>query len=234
MKVVLSVETCSVNININFRSLKTEINKTHDEIICLKTQVGADYMNPSWSSTNSRDSRREDVTRRSLVLFVGTSNTRSIDPEMFMSKVDLQVTHKYTIEEALSYLPNIDKRPDDIVYHILTNDLKSKGSSNCIEGLSDLIVETEKTFPETKIVLSTATHRNDSDITNLKASSINSMIKENHHDKPSLMICVKDNMTQNSKIHCNLIKDDDLHLSDDGVRVLASNIRKCVEKVLNI
>ena len=76
--------------------MQTEINKVHYEIIGLKTQVGADYMNPSWSSICSRDSRREDVTRRSperpkkpLMLLVGTSNTRSIDPEKFMSKVDL-------------------------------------------------------------------------------------------------------------------------------------------------
>ena len=85
-----------------------------------------------------------------------------------------------------------------------------------MEGLSDLIVKTKKTFPETKIMLSTATHRNDSDIINLKVSSINAMIKENYHDKPSLMICDNDNMTQNSKIHSNLIKDDSYHLSDDG------------------
>lgn len=41
-------------------------------------------------------------------------------------------------------------------------------------------------------------------------------------------------MTQNNKIHHNLIKDDGYYLSDDGVRVLASNMRKCVENVLGI
>ena len=81
------------------------------------------------------------------------------------------------------------------MYHILTNDLKNKSSSQCMDELSDLIDETEKKFPSAKIVLSTATHRNDSGINNIKVSSINARIQETYHDRQSLTICNNDNMT---------------------------------------
>ena len=130
-----------------------------------------------------------------------------------MSEVELEVAQKYAIEDAFSSILKIDKTPDVIIYHILTSDLKNKSPSQCMDKLSNLIDKTEKKFPNTKIVLSSATHRNDSDINNIKVSSINAIIQETYHDRQSLTICNKDNMTQNNKIHHNLIKDDGYHLS---------------------
>ena len=81
-----------------------------------------------------------------------------------------------------------------------------------MEGLSDLIVETEKKIQKPRLCCQQPLTVMTVTSTNLKVISINAMIKENYQDKPSLMICDNDNMTQNSKIHSYLIKNDGYHL----------------------
>ena len=141
---------------------------------------------------------------------------------------------KYTITEAKDYISKLEMSPDAVIYHILTNDIKQKGASNCLEEMTDLIVETEKKLPNAKIVISTATHRLDNEKLNLRISSLNAQIMEFCDGKENLSVVDNDNLVFNGKPQRKFLKDDGYHLSYEGTKMLASNMRRGLESVFEL
>ena len=118
---------------------------------------------------------------------------------------------------------------------MLTNELKSNSSIECVHKLQNLVKLTEEKLPSTKILISQATNRTDDQNLNLKVNTVNSLINELAKEENSkFSVCDNSSISQNGKIKENFVRDDGYHLSVDGVRVLASNLRKSLERVLNI
>jgi len=91
----------------------------------------------------------------------------------------------------------------------------------------------KKLKPLAKILVSLATNRTDENKYNLKVNTVNSIIKEMAEESQEFTICDHSNMSQSNQIKKNFISKDGVHLTEDGTKMLASNLRKSVEKMLN-
>lgn len=69
---------------------------------------------------------------------------------------------------------------------------------------------------------------------NLRVNTINSAIKELAEDSNEFAVCDHSSLSQSLEIKKNFIEDDGRHLSVDGVKMLASNMRKAIDNMLNI
>ena len=138
------------------------------------------------------------------------------------------------IAEAEKVIQGATNKPDAVAFHVLTNELKSNSSIECVSKLQNLIKLTEEKMPSTKILICQATSRSDDQNLNLKVNTINSLINEfGNEDSSKFSICDNTSIGLNGQVKDKFIRDDGYHLSVDGVKVLASNIRKSPERVLS-
>ena len=72
------------------------------------------------------------------------------------------------------------------------------------------------------------------DLFNLKVNCINAMIQEHYHNVENVHIANSNILSRNSIISQRFIKSDGRHLSEEGVKVLASNLRLVVEGILEL
>ncbi|CAG2209254.1 unnamed protein product [Mytilus edulis] len=142
----------------------------------------------------------------------------------------------YHIDQAEKVIDELEEsyNPDVIAYHILSNELTKKSSSECVLQLEKLIQKTKEKRPDSKIVVSLATNRSDERKYNLKVNTVNSLVKEMHEESSDFVICDNHNLSVSGEINKKFINNDGYHLSDVGVKVLAANIRKCVDQILGI
>ena len=94
-------------------------------------------------------------------------------------------------------------KPDAVAFHVLTIELKSNSSMECVHKLQNLIKLTEEKMPSAKIIISQATNHSDNENLNRKVNTVNSLINELRHEENSVFsIC------DNSSLGLNgLVKD---------------------------
>lgn len=107
----------------------------------------------------------------------------------------------------------------------------AKSTHTCFEEFTQLISTTQEKFPNCKLIFSCATNRRDSDLFNLKVNCINAMIQEHYHNVENVHIANSNILSRNGIISQRFIKSDGRHLSEEGVKVLASNLRLVVEGI---
>lgn len=162
---------------------------------------------------------------------MGTTNIKNIEPLRLSSHFNTENHISYTVEEAKKVINESVSKPDAIAFHILTNELKANSSTECFTRLQELIQVTKVMNPTSKIVISLATNRSDEQKLNLKVNTVNSLINEFSLEEDCNFYC---NLGNNGLVRAKFVADDGYHLSDDGVKVLASNLRKSLEQVFNI
>lgn len=96
--------------------------------------------------------------------------------------------------------------------------------------LGELIKVTKVKNPTSKISL--ATNRSDEQKLNLKVNTVNFLFNEPSLEK-DCNFSDNGNLGNNGLVRAKFMADDG-YLSDDGVKVLASNLVKSLEHVLNI
>lgn len=79
-----------------------------------------------------------------------------------------------------------------------------------------------------------ATNRTDEKKLNLRVNTIKSAIKELAEESKEFDVCDHNNLTQSFEIKKHFIENDGRHLTVEGVKMLASNMRRSIDNVLNI
>lgn len=215
--------------------LSQNLSLSKEEILIMKNQLRMteDQNNEhgSWSQVE-----RKEKKEKPKVLLVGTSNTEQIKTERLSAQFDTMKKIAYHIDQAEKVIDELEEsyNPDVIAYHILSNELTKKSSSECVLQLEKLIQKTKEKRPDSKIVVSLATNRSDERKYNLKVNTVNSLVKEMHEESSDFVICDNHNLSVSGEINKKFINNDGYHLSDVGVKVLAANIRKCVDQILGI
>ena len=212
------------------------LNVANDEILSLKVHIAGISKDENgqsisdWSSVPAKEKKQKPS-----IMLIGTSNIKDIDPERLSSNFNTEKHIAYTFAEAEKVIKGVTNKPDAVAFHVLTNELKSNSSIECVSKLQNLIKLTEEKMPSTKILISQATNRSDDQNLNLKVNTINSLINElGNEDSSKFSICDNTSIGLNGQVKDKFIRDDGYHLSVDGVKVLASNIRKSLERVLSI
>ena len=169
------------------------------------------------------------------VLLVGTSNIAKINESKITSAANVSKVIKYTIDETKECISMYEDSPDVVVLHPLTNDIKNKPPSECVDDMKNLTDDMETKWPESKIILSLATPRKDSDLYQVNTQVVNALLKRQFIDNQRVTISDNDNMLIYGQPNEQFLdKSDGYHLSDQGVSKLAANIKQSIHKVLSI
>ena len=154
-----------------------------------------------------------------------------------MSQIEMKKETKYTISSAKHYI-SADLKPEDatdiFIFHVLSNDIMTKATDVCFQELKDLVQVTVEKLPSCKIIISLATNRCDSEISNLKVNCINALIREQYYNKTTIHIADNDVLAVHGQVIPRFIGQDGRHLSNEGIKVIAANLRSAVENVLKI
>ena len=222
----------------DFDQQNKELTSAKEELAFLKAQLSMleERGNSGQNDWSLVDKSRDRTPKVPEVLLVGTSNISKIDPKKLSTKFNIVKKTAFTIEEACKTINELEPNynPDVIALHVLSNDLKIYSSNDCVSELQSLIQKTKNRKPKAKILVSLATNRSDEKKHNLKVNTINSMVKELHEESDDFVICDNCNLSNASEINKKFISSDGVHLSEEGVKVLASNIRKCVDNIIGI
>ena len=173
-------------------------------------------------------------TVKPSVLLVGTSNIAKINESKITSAAKVSKVIKYTIDETKECISMYEDSPDVVVLHPLFNVIKNK-PPKCVDDIKNLTDDMETKWPESKIILSLATPRKDSDLYQVNTQVVNALLKRQFIDNQRVTISDNDNMLIYGQPNEQFLdKSDGYHLSDQGVSKLTANIKQSILKVLSI
>mgnify|MGYP001794596732 CR=1 FL=1 len=129
-----------------------------------------------------------------------------------------------TVNDMSHYIkPSVGRKPDEIILHVGTNDIKFKEAREIAEKIVDLGREIQDESPDTKVTISSIIERSD-DSLNVKIREVNKIIakfaKQNHWS-----------LLSNANITKEQLNSSGLHLNPEGTKILASNFISHIKKI---
>lgn len=205
------------------------IEQKDNEIMSLKSTRNADDTNAFTVLQNNPKSTNSNKH----VVLIGTSNIEGIDTSKISSKFNTEKILAYTLDQTEKAIEGIHHTPDVLVLHSLTNDLKHRDNEECVNHMCKIVQQIEQKFSNTEIIISLPTPRADSDLLNNKGQMLSLMIKDKLIENQNIHFCDNSNMSYKGKpIPKFLDTKDNYHLSNSGIRMLAANIRDCIDETL--
>ncbi|CAG2228927.1 CLIP1 [Mytilus edulis] len=125
---------------------------------------------------------------------------------------------------------------ENIILKSSVNEFKNTSAINieCWKSKIETLNAKEK-FNDTKIVISLPTPRADEESLNNKAQILILMAKEDLRNEPNVEICDNSNMAfKASALQKYLDPKDNYHLSLNGTKMLASNIRDTTDRIIGL
>jgi hypothetical protein len=101
--------------------------------------------------------KRRPARSNPLVILIGTSTTRDIDPMSLSVKYTVDKYMAYNLEETATAVSNIVESPDVIMFHSLSNDVKTKTNEECVQEFTEIIENVEQRFKDAKEIISLPT-----------------------------------------------------------------------------
>lgn len=182
-----------------------------------------------------RNDRHRNDRKSKNVVIIGNSQIGGIDPDKFSQNVKLHKVIKYTIEDAEEWIQSNEAKQtlpnaDTVIIHEITNDVKKSSALECAYKMCKLIGLIKTSFKESNIVVSLGTPRDDNPVFQQRVDIVNNVLmSETLYDRKVRTVHHR-NLLYGGTINSNLYRDDRYHLSRDGTRVLASNLRCAVER----
>ena len=129
-----------------------------------------------------------------------------------------------TVNDMSHYIkPSLERKPDEIILHVGTNDIKFKEAREIAEKVVDLGREIQNESPDTKVTISSIINRSD-DSLNSKIKEVNKIVakfaKQNHWT-----------FLSNANINKGHLNSRGLHLNPEGTKILASNFISHIKKI---
>ena len=162
------------------------------------------------------------------------------DASRLVPHIHVPMLQAYTIDEVAQQLEHpMSFAPSCVVIHEITKDVKSGQSAKAIAEYFQSVVDYYSTkYPQTKFVISLGVCRVDNQKLYTITEVINAHLKgfvNSEGNSGNVTFCDHGNFTRNGNPELYLLsKRDEYHLSNEGIKLLCSNVRCGVEKVLNI
>ncbi|CAC5395396.1 unnamed protein product [Mytilus coruscus] len=205
----------------SYKELSSVIQAKDEELLLAKQQEDA-VMNKEEFKTVTHQRDRTQASQR-------------IEPSKLSSKFTLRkILNAYTFEQTESQLRDVNKPPDVIAFHSLTNEMVENSTEHCVNKMRDIITSTLEKFPLCKIVLSAPTPRADSCSLNSEGQLISALLKNEYVNNEKVFFCDNSNLSFKGKAIQRFLSKDQFHLSSQGVNVLASNIRDAIDEALKL
>lgn len=227
------------SLELECADLKKTIKSKEDEILSLKLHNSRDdsedFQEVTRGHASAQRKTQSDRDRPPHVTLIGTSNLNHIDPNKLSSHYSANKITAYTLQETESSIRNLEYTPNIIVFHSLTNDLKSQSPQSCVGKMEDIIQQTQELYENTKIVISLPTPRSDKKTLNHNAMIASAMLKDKFQDSPDVHMCDNSNLAYKGEPIAKYFDSrDGVHLSQNGVSLLAANIRDSIDRVLDL
>ena len=166
------------------------------------------------------------IGNKETVMVIGDSNTKSLKPSMLHSEKNVVLEHRYTLDQVTSDMPQVDnpQKVTDIVVMTSFNDIRLSKSTvpEVIKKLDETCQAVSAAYPKSAI------HVGGVPPTNAKMTHYNEQVKNLVESREANFIPVKSMMDRNTdKIQPDIMKKDDcLHYSEKGVRIMAKEIKR--------
>ena len=89
----------------------------------------------------------------------------------------------YNLEETATAVSNIVEIPDVIIFHSVSNDVKTKTNEECVQEFTEIIENVEQRFKDAKVIISLPMARADDDVANNKAQMLGLLVKGKSEDR---------------------------------------------------
>jgi hypothetical protein len=165
-------------IELSKSDMTKALEKKDEELYHLKLSTYQD------NATDFKEvqSKRRPARSNPHVILIGTSTTRDIDPMSLSVKYTVDKYMAYTLEETATAVSNIVENPDVIIFHSLSNDVKTKTNEECVQEFTEIIENVEQRFKDTKVIISLPMPRADDDVANNKAQMLGLLVKGKSED----------------------------------------------------
>ena len=122
---------------IDFKLLKDKCDTQFEENLSLKSQISNNFdclnqreeptanISATYQKTNAEYKENHLEPRKPTALLLGTSNINGIRPEKLSQYVDVTKETEYTLDETRSKIETTETRPDVVLLHAFTNDIKT-------------------------------------------------------------------------------------------------------------
>ena len=166
------------------------------------------------------------IGNKETVMVIGDSNTKRLKPSMLHSDKNVVLQHRFTLDQVTSDMPQVDnpQKVTDIVVMTSFNDIRQPNSTvpEIIKKLDETCQSVCAAYPNSAI------HVGGVPPTNAKMTHFNEQVKNLVESRQANFIPVKSMMDRNTdKIQSDIMKkDDSLHYSEKGVRIMAKEIKR--------
>lgn len=187
-----------------------------------------------------RQDRAQSKSDRPTVIVIGNSHLARVDAARLVPQADVTLVKAFTVQEAADRLEHLPFVPSCIVIHEITNDVKLCPSPvECASYLHSVVDYYAAKYIHTRFIISLGLPRVDDFDLDTKTEMVNvflkSGIKNNSYAHNNVTFCDHSNFYKNGITQRHLLDPaDGYHLSDEGTKVLSSNLRCKVEVMLNL
>ena len=155
--------------------LQSENEKLHKEITALKKELNAG------KTDKVKEQQKEHSNKKQDIIVAGDSMLNNIEDRFNLNtkkaNVSIRAFPGSTIEDFKDYVaPLARKKPDALIVHIGTNNVRSDTPKQVTEKLIQLHRHVKSIAPETKLVLSNIIRRHDYQNLGKKITEINSLL----------------------------------------------------------
>lgn len=228
----LLTEKCDSQFEENL-SLKSQLSSSFG--IISQKEVAPDDIIMTYKKPNEdlKETTSNQEPKKPTALLLGTSNISGIRPEKLSQYVDVTKDTAYTLDEATSKIEMSETRPDVILLHTFTNDIKALTPEECLEKLEKITNLISTKWNNTKTIVSLTTPRMDKEIHRINSEILDGLIKRKYltNSRKEVLISENTNLWHSSN---QILKPDRYHLSDQGTSMLAANLKNTLHSSLGI
>ena len=180
---------------------------------------------PTIQAENASNDQRGESTRSSKsVVILGDSMTKNIHGGKLSREahVTLRSFSGSTVDDMIDFVrPFTRRKPDELILHIGTNDLKGEEPQQVAEKIVNLGLSIERETPSTKLTLSGIINRSDDQGRNRKVPKVNKALRSFCNSNGWKFL-------SNENIDSSCLNSGGLHLNRRGVYKLAGNFREVI------
>lgn len=227
-----------MSLEVSQADLNKQLLEKDKEILSLKIHNGSEESNDDpFKIVTRRREKQEDKRTPSnpVVTIVGTSNIANIDPQRMSTHYSVNKIPAYTLDQTEAEVKNLPITPKVLVLHSLTNDLKTQEPEACASKMDQIVDICADLYKDTHIIISLPTPRADNSTYHNRGILISALLKEKYKDNNLITICDNSNLSyKNEPLMKFLNQEDGVHLNENGVKVLASNFRDSIDRILGM
>ena len=172
------------------------------------------------------------------VVLTGDSLIKQVVPERLIHSshnirvIKHEAFHLDNIHDLVD-LPNVSKVSAAVI-HCGTNDIKLSTADVCFQKTKKVISHLQDVNPDIKIVVSNIAPRGDDEFVDINRQEHNIKLLKEYNLSQNVMISENNNLSKHGTVIKRFYGHDQIHLNQNGSRVLAANISISLKSMMGI